>query len=143
MMTPDRRNASELRDRLDKIQHGYEKWVAYTIRLLAILVAIQLGLGALSLYLVGQNRKRTDEIQASRELSTRTACRDQNARHDNTIKTLNQLVAQRKATASPAQRKQLADSLKPTILLIDALTPRRDCEKVVARLIALPSAGKR
>lgn len=139
---PDRRENALLRSRLEAIQVGYEKWTRHTVRLLAILFVIQLGLGALSLYLVTQNVKRGDEtrnlvtqIQQSRAASVRLTCQEQNARHDRTIATLDQVIGK---LPPGTERDRAARNRQSTILLIDALAPKRDCEAWVRRLVGRP-----
>lgn len=146
-MTPDRRSDPYLRGRLDAIQRGYERWVAYTLRLLAVLVCIQLGLGALSLYLVGQNQDRSSEtrrllrqVQESREQSVLTTCSQQNARHDKTIAALNAFVDQYKKAhpgLSAKDLREIQQSIQGNVSLINALAPTQDCQKVVDRLVRL------
>lgn len=139
---PDRRENAELRGRLQAIQTGYEKWTKYTVRLLTILFLIQLGLGALSVYLVGQNQDRAKEttrllrqVQASRVNATLTTCREQNDRHDNTIDALNAAVVKLKPTLSAEDRANLKQSIAANVSLIDALAPKQDCKKRVERLV--------
>ncbi len=68
------------------------------------------------------------EIQAQRL----EVCRDQNDRHDNTANKLIELAAQdemqRKTEAGKAEVRRRRDV---TLGLIDALSPHRDCSKVV------------
>lgn len=146
-MTPERRSDPYLRGRLDAIQRGYERWVAYTLRLLAILVLIQLGLGALSVYLVGQNQDRSAEtrrllrqVQESREQSVTTTCSAQNRRHDKTINALNAFVKQFKKThpqLTPKERAEVDQGINGNVSLINALAPKQNCASLVEELVKL------
>lgn len=143
----DRRGDPYLRGRLDAIQRGYERWVSFTLRLLSVLVLIQLGLGALSVYLVTQNQERANEtsrllhqIQQSRVSATLTTCREQNTRHDNTIAKLNQVYRQyqrSKALPPGTTRAQLKQSVQGSIQLIDALQPKLDCVARARKLVSV------
>lgn len=144
---PDRRTDKPLRDRLDEIQRGYEEWVTNSRRLLGWLIAIQVALftiqiplGVLSVYLLGQNRDRADEIQTSREQSARSSCLEQNKRHDDTIATLNNFVTAYKAKhpdATEKQRRDIQQSVDGNVSLINALVPKDNCAERVARLVKL------
>jgi hypothetical protein len=115
--------------RLDTIQRGYERWTRYTIRLLAGLVVFQLALGALSIYLLGQNSERAAEaaeqraqIQQSRFNAVAQACTDQNARN---------AAAKREIAAADLdlEARELA------LTIVDALAPQvPDCESHAARV---------
>jgi len=148
-MSPERRTDLALRKRIDEIldarlaqiQTGYERWTRRTLVILRVLFLVQVGLGALSIYLVGQNAQRSDETrelvhaqQTSRESSVRVTCREQNDRHDQTIATLDRLLEQADRDATAQRRRQLREGRASTVLLIDALAPKRDCEQRVRQL---------
>lgn len=80
---------------------------------------------------------RADDIQKSRADSVRSSCREQNARHDATIATLDRLLEQASQGASPRRAEQIERSRASTVLLIDALAPKRNCERRVRTLVAL------
>jgi hypothetical protein len=63
------------------------------------------------------------QIQAEREHNIRDNCLDQNDRHDRTVLRLKAIA---RDNHLPAQR------IEPTITLIDALAPHRDCKALVA-----------
>lgn len=139
---PDRRENIDVRTRLEAIQVGYERWTKYTIRLLTILFLIQLGLGLLAVYLVGQNQKRGDEtrrlvaeVYDSRKQSLLITCREQNIRHDKTIATLHNIIETLKPRLSASDRANLAAGIEGNIKLIDAIAPREDCDKRASRLL--------
>lgn len=141
---PERRENIYLRDRLEEIQEGYERWTKYTVRLLAILFMIQLGLGALSVFLVTQNAHRSNQVrtlvaqqQVSREQAVRSTCLEQNRRHDSTISTIDQVITQ---LPPGLQRDRALRNRAGTVLIIDALAPKRDCEKRVRELAPRPGA---
>jgi hypothetical protein len=73
-------------------------------------------------------------IQASRADSIRRACVEQNERHDRTLRTLDALLTARAEGVSRARLERLKESRASTVLLIEALAPRDDCEKRVDRL---------
>jgi len=97
-------------------------------------VALAAALGAIGVAVLSGN-ERSEDIQASRAENVLSACREQNARHDATVTTLDQLLADAAHTASPARRRQLAQSRTSTVLLIDALAPKRDCLARVRELV--------
>lgn len=74
-------------------------------------------------------------IQASRRDSILISCRQTNERHDRTIRTLDRLLAARVATANASERRRLRESRTSTVLLIEALAPKRDCRRLADRLI--------
>jgi hypothetical protein len=74
---------------------------------------------------INENRRRIAEIQQSRV----QVCELQNARHDNSIRTLDELIAK----LPPKQRKQAKGSRDANVILISALVPRQNC-----RMILLP-----
>lgn len=108
------------------------------IRLVTVLIvmACLLGVGnsVLNAILISGNAHTINEIQKSREDSIRSQCREQNARHDGTIATLDQVLQNIKRT-DPAQYKQAQAGRDNTVLLIDSLTPKRDCELRVRQLV--------
>jgi hypothetical protein len=70
----------------------------------------------------------TEDIQGQRYEVTYNTCKDQNDRHDDTIALLDQLAKKAVKRASPEERKQIAQSIASSKLLIDALAPRiSDC----------------
>ena len=78
------------------------------------------------------------EIQSQRVAAVRMSCQDQNRRHDETIATLDKLIAQ-----VPGSRRQRAkESRNSTVLLINALAPKRDCEAVVRAAVKTPPPAK-
>lgn len=80
------------------------------------------------------NQKRGNEIQDSRVQSILTSCRESNDRNRRTITTLDRLLAARIRTATPEQARRLRASRASTVLLIQALAPRRDCAARVRQL---------
>lgn len=81
-------------------------------------------------------------IQHSRKETVRRACLESNARHDNTIKVLDDLIAGKPAKIDgkvfqlpPGEaRVQAAASRTFTVLLIDQLSPKTDCSARAKRL---------
>lgn len=76
------------------------------------------------------NRHRAQEIQDQRQESVLRSCKEQNLKHDNTIKTIDLQLAPRIEKADERQKAALKDRRDQTVLIIDALTPKRDCKKL-------------
>lgn len=93
----------------------------------AIAMAVLVGL------VIHTNHKvngQTAEIQRQRAENIMRDCVDQNNRHDKTVRTLDELL--KKSGVSPARR---AASRQTTVLLINALAPKQDCDKLVAKSV--------
>jgi hypothetical protein len=68
------------------------------------------------------------EIQRERAEAIRVNCQEQNVRHDLTIRKLDELIDR----LPPGRRKRRAVSNRDgTVALIEALAPKRDCERLV------------
>lgn len=65
-------------------------------------------------------------IQQERVRNTLANCRDQNTKHDSTIRTLDSLIKQA-GRVHPSQRAQLEASEAFTVLLVDKLAPKHHC----------------
>jgi hypothetical protein len=79
-----------------------------------------------------------EQIQRQRVSVVGTSCQEQNARHDATITQLDQLI--RKVPASRRQRAR--ESRAGTVLLIDALVPKRDCAEVLRKATGVQASVK-
>lgn len=74
-------------------------------------------------------------VSAEHQQAVLTECENQNVRHDATIRELDKLLARaRMRFTSPAQRRQLAESQRSTVLLIDALAPKQNCVTLMKQL---------
>lgn len=73
-------------------------------------------------------------IQDERENSIRTSCQETNRRYDKTIDTLDRLIAE----APPGRRQRAREGRAGTVLLINALVPKRDCDALVGRSVRPP-----
>lgn len=99
------------------------------IRITRVLYLVIVALGAVSIGLLAvwvetESRIRTQQIQESRL----DACRDQNFRHDRTIRELQRVTALARARAdSPEERLRIATGYRTSVLLINTLAPRVDC----------------
>ena len=110
------------------------------IRRIAIIAAVAVAVGfAAAGFAFYLNAGRTDDvaqlaqqIQDERAANTLRACRDVNQRHDDTIRALDELL---KRAGRSASREQVERSRASTVLLIDALAPKRDCKRLVARQV--------
>lgn len=71
-----------------------------------------------------------EAIQTNRENFIRDECEDVNTRHDNTIAALKQLGAE-VVRRHPEQAGQVQRQIEQNTLLIDALVPVRDCDRIV------------
>lgn len=77
-------------------------------------------------------KKTTQEIQQQRKDTIRTACEDQNRRHDDTSSKLTK--AMRDAIHQhPEQQAQIRQSSQVSLGLINALVPKQDCDAVVRK----------
>jgi hypothetical protein len=75
------------------------------------------------------------QIQASRAESVRISCVEQNERHDGAIATLDTVIAAATEDATPERIRQLEQSRASTVLLIEAVVPKRNCEARVDELV--------
>lgn len=125
---------ADARARLVAIEAGYNRFSRQVKRILALLAVAQLGLGILSVYLVGQNNSRAketralvDRIQLERARNVRDACVSQNAKNRDTKAELRRL----NPDAPPKQQEA-------TDLVIDKLAPVQDCEARVRSQVKVP-----
>lgn len=72
-------------------------------------------------------------INGARTETVVRSCQDSNARHDNTIRRLDQRAARLKAE-HPGQAAQIERSRVFTVSLIDQLSPKTDCTRRARRL---------
>lgn len=77
------------------------------------------------------NSDQTKNIQDSRRTSIKEQCKDQNSRHDHVITALDVALAPRLKQGNPKQDAAILQRRVSTILLIDALAPKQDCDQVV------------
>ena len=86
-----------------------------------------------------QANDATSAIQQQRIDATRRNCLDQNLRHDTTLVTLDGLIDTATSRAqSKEEKKRVLASVAGTKALIEALAPKRDCDKVVAATVQQP-----
>lgn len=74
------------------------------------------------------------QVAAQRLAAIRSTCEEQNVRHDQTLRTLDRLIAK----VPPDRRAQARRSRASTVLLIDALAPKRDCDQRVRQFSRVP-----
>lgn len=79
-----------------------------------------------------QSSGARDEIQQSRHEAVVRTCREQNARHNRTIKKLDSLIAREGNAARGRRARQRRDS---TVALIDALVPKKNCKQRADALV--------
>lgn len=145
-MTPLRRHsdapAQPMRRREDELEelleHGSRNFRRYRRRAY-LAFAILAVASAVALVWVGKTAERAGslarEVQSQRVEAIRSNCEAQNRRHDETIVTLDRLVA----SLPDGPRKERAKAgRKGTVLLIEALQPRQDCVALVRRAAPTP-----
>ena len=96
-----------------------------------VLACLGCVLGAFSLFASVVLNTR---IQSSREDALRQVCLEQNARHDRTVRTLDEEMARRLRQVGPSERVRLRASRAGTIALIDTLAPHQNCTDRARRL---------
>lgn len=123
---------SSVKRRLDTIQKGYEKWARITFFILVGIVVTNLVGIAFGSYFYEQNKNRIRDINENRVEIMLKSCEAQNQRHDATVKSLDALISKRlKTITDPAEISRIMAGRESTVLLIDALDPVQDCEKLV------------
>jgi hypothetical protein len=149
MTEGERRIDETLRTRLDQIETGYleradenqaaikainEAYARFVriASLILIVIAIVVGIsGGISVYLLGQNTKRTQDIQNERRAAIIRECVSQNARHDRTLRQFDTEVERLRPTLNKRELSRLAGQKAANKRLIEALAPRQDCAKLV------------
>lgn len=81
--------------------------------------------------------QRVDQINSERTRNILSNCREVNARHDDTVTALDRLLA-RRILADPGREREFEQGRDSTLLLIDALVPRRDCAALADRQVSTP-----
>jgi hypothetical protein len=108
-----------------------------TIRIVLVLACI--GIIANSVVggiLIGENAQRINEVNEERYGNTIRNCADVNRRHDNALRALNVLYAERvRRVTGPRERELVRQSRVSSALLIEALTPKRDCRRLAREQI--------
>jgi hypothetical protein len=79
-------------------------------------------------------RAENRDIQAQRYDAAYRSCRAQNARHDQTIRAINGLINKEPSTERSRARAQIGS----TLLVIDAIVPKRNCRKAAAAVVITP-----
>jgi cell division protein FtsN len=103
---------------------------------LAVIVGIIAATGVvLAILAYGKINPTIQAIQAERARNVRANCLDTNDRHDRTIATLDRRLQVAVRRAPPAQARQIRASREFSVALINALAPRRDCERLVKRQV--------
>ena len=109
------------------------------LRIMQIVLAL-VGVGVIAMgvlvgVLFGRVHAQFAAINNERARNVLVACRETNRRHDATIAELDRLLRIRTPHPTPAERRQIAQSRAATVLLIDALTPKRDCAALARRQV--------
>lgn len=113
----------------EKIEGRFHRWfmgglIAFAIIALTSAVA----LGGFSVLLTKQGNLTT-KIQQQRYDSVLDACLDQNIRHDDVIKKIDDAVAE--VPPPPARQRRAKESAKPFKLILEAAVPyTKDCRKL-------------
>jgi hypothetical protein len=113
--------------------NGRRPWLV--VVLVAASIAMVMVLGVVLLANVFSrtetNADFAEAIQRERARATLENCQKQNARHRNTVRTLDRIIA----GTPPARRRQARERRAGTVLLIQALVPLRECKRVVERTV--------
>ena len=129
----DRRTDGDARTRIGAIERKYDNFSQRVLRILLVMTIGLFILGGLSVWLASQRDAQETHIRnlvfrlQDDELSR---CKDQNVRHNNTINALHLLANQNKLLF-PERAKQIAQSVKQNILIINALAPKAKCKSIV------------
>lgn len=95
--------------------------------ILAVIVAVQLVLGGLSLKLTSENGDLLDRIQSTRKQLISENCDAQNSRNVSAVGKLTDEIGE----LPLGKRREAEASESYTVGLIDALVPVRDCVQVL------------
>jgi hypothetical protein len=120
----------------DRIENRLKRWIRkITIGFVILGMACALALVGYG-YLLRQQHKTTDRIQAQRKEFTRQSCVDQNIRHEHSLNVINSVI--RKAEKkNPELKKNYEASKTANILLINALVPKQNCAALVKAAVAV------
>lgn len=124
----------ELEERLSahsaEVQRRFHRWFVVSLAAFAIMaLSSSAGLVGFGVLLKSQ-RNTTEQIQQQRRDAIRGNCEDQNAKHDDTIRKLFQAMKDA-IKRHPVRGKEIRQSSKASIGLIDALVPKKNCDQVV------------
>lgn len=137
-----------LEERVEILERGFERLrdlieqlTRRTFQILIALCIIAAVGGGVTLLLQVKKLDKADRardlaltVQEQRVQATKITCADQNLRHDQTIAALDVILARTRKGASPADVRRIDQSRERTVLLINALAPRRNCAEVVAKI---------
>lgn len=112
--------------------HGQVLRLRRWIVIVAVFAALGMIAGAGGMI---SGQRTVQQIQREREVAIRVNCEDVNRRHDRTIRQLDALLAVRLRGASARERERLRASRQTTVLLIEALTPKRECVALARALV--------
>jgi hypothetical protein len=110
-----------------------------TIRIVLVLVACGVCMntaGVVTTFVL--NSDRVDQINQERFTNVERNCLDVNARHDRAVRTVEGILSPRLAEAGPAERERLEASRETTVQIIEALTPKRDCQAFAREQVKNP-----
>jgi hypothetical protein len=118
-----------------------DKLLTPTAAGIALVLAVMLA-GGVAVWAVSSNQEAAssaqelaEQIQRERIRSIRLSCEAQNRRNRNTIETLDELIL----GMPPGPRKKRAKQNRVgTVLLINALAPVRDCDRLVEDTAGTP-----
>lgn len=127
MDLPDRRKETyaslekRIDEHVDHIEHQLQRWINRGLIAFSI-IAVGCVLGLVGYGFVLR------EIQNQRH----SACQGQNDRHDKTVALFQQETA-KIIKKRPEQAKAVRESTAANLRIINALTPRQDCDKLAPR----------
>lgn len=105
---------------------------------LLLITGVTVLLAIIAVNAANNAQQAVKDVQAQRVESILTSCNQQNARHDHTIRQLDLVLAKAERVATPARRLQLRQSRAATVLLINQLAPKLDCQQVVLMATRTP-----
>lgn len=107
-------------------------WVRVFVILTALIAAVSLvGSGYLLASGTSDAQDLAQQIQRERKRNVLESCQEINRRHDNTIAALDLLIAK----LPPSRRERARQGRASTVLLIEALAPKRQCEAFARRQV--------
>lgn len=132
----ERRQDIGSRGRIVALEERYQKVATHLTQAVAIIGVTLFVVSAVCVVLIRANAARSkearalaDQIQQERARNMRDGCVAINQRHDDSITKLRVILEQ--TVAAGRSRERAEQGFKSTVFLIDALVPKRDCERLV------------
>ena len=133
---PDRRVDPIARQRIEAIQQGYETFAHRVYVILLVLFVVTLGAAVGTLYLRGQNEQRAEEARALAARADRLAKQIQDERADATRQACEERTRRNRAAKRKLHKLHFPPPAETaTSVLLDALSPVQNCDKLVDRRV--------